>query len=128
MSRHILIALLPITMLMTACQKENPKLAGPIDPQQFPAIRDSYTKANTNARVGLVTAVLPDQRLAAVSNVPLNDFKVGDVITFVDANGKILDNGMVKAIGKNSLHVLYDAPGPGQFAPRVGDLGIRAIQ
>ncbi len=128
MARYILTVLIPVALLVTACQKQNPKLADPVSPAQFPAIRDSYTKANTNVRVGLVTAILSDAHLAAVSKVQLKDFKEGDVITFVDANGMVLDMGMVQSIGKDSINVRYDVPGPTQHEPRVGDLAIRAIQ
>jgi hypothetical protein len=90
-------------------------------------MRDEYRRTDPDARVGLVTAVLAADNLASVSDVPVKDFSVGDIITFVDTNGKTLTMGTVEAISHNTLTVKYSNPGPKGAVPVEGDAAVRAI-
>jgi hypothetical protein len=108
---------------MTASQT----IAPPVTPEQLAQMRDNYRRTDSDARVGLVTAVLPSSSLAAVGSVPAKDFTIGDIITFVDSNGKVLTMGKVEAINQNSLTVRYAAPGPQGRVPVEGDAAVRAI-
>jgi hypothetical protein len=95
---------------------------------QFSQIRDEFLKVNPNARVGLVTAVLPSSNLAAVGDVAVDDFKVGDFITFEDSQLNVLTSGVVESTDKDVLTVHYNNPDAAGRIPSVGDLAVRAIQ
>jgi hypothetical protein len=88
-------------------------------------LRDSYTRSDPNVRVGVVTSVLPEERLASVGDVSLDDFQDGQGLTFIDTNGKTLTYGHIVRITQSSLHVRYNAPGPDGRAPQKGDLAVR---
>jgi hypothetical protein len=102
-------------------------IAPPVSPEQLTQMRDQFRREDREARVGLVTAVLPNANLAAVGSVPVNDFTVGDIITFIDSNGKTLTLGNVEAINRNSITVRYSNPGPHGRVPVRGDAAVRAI-
>jgi hypothetical protein len=125
--------LLIVAVMLVGCKSQAPAPTQPPPPppvtqQQFSQIRDSYQAANPNARVGLVTSVLPSANLAAVGDVPVADFKAGDFITFEDSQLNILTSGVVESTDGNVLTVKYDNPDAGGRIPAVGDLAIRAIR
>jgi hypothetical protein len=109
------------------CMSEPQSLAPPVTPEQLAHLRESYRAQDADARVGQVTAVLPSSRLASVGGVPAADFTIGDIITFLDSNGKILAMGKVEAIAGDSLTVRYDPPGKNGRDPVIGDVAVRAI-
>jgi hypothetical protein len=94
-------------------------------PLSFAAARDQLTRANPNAEVGSVVAVLPESNLAAVGNIPVANFRVGDAITFLDGDLNSLTLGTVVRIQNGNLHVRYDAPPAGHRLPEVGDIAVR---
>ena len=73
-------------------------IAPPVSPQQLAQMRDDFRRTDRDARVGLVAAVLASDNLASVDNVPVKDFTIGDIITFLDSNNKTLTFGKVEAI------------------------------
>jgi hypothetical protein len=119
--------LLSMTGLTGCLTSQSESIAPPVSPEQLTQMRDQFRREDREARVGLVTAVLPTANLAAVGSVPVNDFTVGDIITFIDSNGKTLTLGHVEAINRNSITVRYANPGPHGRAPVRGDAGVRAI-
>jgi len=125
--------LMMITVLLaglstfTGCMSSPESVAPPITAEQLTQLRDTYRRTDREARVGVVTAVLTASNLAAVGSVPVKDFSVGDVITFLDSNGKVLTMGLVEAINKNSLTVHYDNPARHGRVPVEGDVAVRAI-
>ena len=106
---------------------QSQSLAPPVTPEQLAQLRENYRAQDADARVGQVTAVLPSSRLASVGGVPAADFSIGDIITFLDSNGKILAMGKVEAIAGDSLTVRYDPPGKNGRDPVIGDIAVRAI-
>ncbi|MGA2442745.1 MAG: hypothetical protein ABSH08_17460 [Tepidisphaeraceae bacterium] len=122
----IIAALLAVFLGLSGCQSGSESIAPPVTPWQLAQLRESYRK-NPVARVGEVTAVLPSSNLAAVGSVPVGDFTLGDVITFMDSNGKVLVLGTVEAINANSLTVKYQTPDPKSRGPLVGDVAARFI-
>jgi hypothetical protein len=94
-------------------------------PLSLAAARDQLTRANPNAEVGSVVAVLPESNLAAVGDMPVTDFRVGDAVTFLDGNLNSLTLGTVVRIQNGNLHVRYDAPPAGHRLPEVGDIAVR---
>jgi len=123
----IIAALLPVFLGLSGCQSAPEPIAPPVTPEQLAHLQESYRKADPEARVGKVTAVYPSANLAAVQDVPVADFTLGDVITFMDSNGKVLVLGMVETINKDSLTVKYEQPDPQSRAPQAGDVAVRAI-
>jgi hypothetical protein len=120
--------LLLCALLLGGCRSKTP----PANPDPAMAnqdavrsIRQSYQAADPNARVGVVTATLPEASLAEVRDVDPNEFRVGDAITFIDPAEHVLVNGTVVYINPDSLHVKYETPRQSQRPPRQGDLALR---
>jgi hypothetical protein len=90
--------------------------------QDVASIRARYQRMNPDNRVGVVTAVLPQSKLAAIGDLPLQDFAIGDVLTFIDAREQPFNTGVVVNATASALHVKYDAS---RRAPREGDLAVR---
>lgn len=122
-----LIVTVSLPIALAGCLVPEQPVAPPASPAQLAAIRSQYRRTDPQARVGLVTAVLPSAHLASVASVPVKDFTVGDIITFIDSNQKILAMGHVETINPNSLTVRYDPPGKNGRDPASGDLAVRAI-
>jgi hypothetical protein len=112
-------------MLLLGC--ENKAREGtPASPQVVVAIRKEITASNPDALVGVVIAVEPKGRpFAAVSDVPAEQFREGDPMTFIDSNNNQLTHGIVRRIVGNMVHVQWYPPLKDQRAPRVGDLAVR---
>ena len=124
----ITAALLLAMMGLTGClTSQSESIAPPVSPEQLAQMRDQFRRDDREARVGLVTAVLPSANLAAVGSIPVKDFTVGDIITFIDSNGKTLTLGNVEAINRNSITVRYANPARHGRAPVKGDAAVRAI-
>jgi len=134
MSRYFL-AVFAILMLM-GCQS-SPQAAPtvqaappptPLKDWEFSSIKNSYLKASPQLKIGMVTAVLPSEHLAAVGKVNVKDFVVGDVLSFVDSNGTSITLGKIEGIEHNRLEIRYQPPQNGQRDPAPYDLAIRAAQ
>lgn len=126
--RLTMIAVLVFAMTgLSGCLSTSVSIAPPVSPEQLAQMRDDYRRTDRNARVGIVTAVLASANLASVGEVPVKDFTIGDIITFIDSNGKSLTLGHVEAINKNSLTVKYANPSADGRAPVEGDAAVRAI-
>ena len=48
------------------------------------SLRDAFLQRNPNAKFGEVTAVLPQNQLAAVGDLPVDQFRRGDTICVLD--------------------------------------------
>jgi hypothetical protein len=93
----------------------------PPSAQDAAAVRERFMRATPQARVGVVAAVSPETHLAAVGDLPLQDFAIGDVLTFIDAAEKPFNNGTVVNASSQYLHVRYETD---RRAPRVGELAV----
>ena len=131
MSRYAGVACCVIVMLgvglLTACHHDSESKVA-YTPQQLAAIRADFRRNNPNARVGVVSGVAADANLATVGQVNPRDFRVNDVVTFIDADGRILTSGSVTGTSGSDLQVRYARPREGGRIPRVGDLAVRATQ
>jgi len=125
MSRLALLPFIALACLLAACSESSND--APISQERLSVIRSDYQRQNPDARVGLVTAVLPHEHLASVGSVPTKDFAVGDVVSFIDPSGDIIATGQVEAIADNRLQVRYAASTEDRD-PEVGDLAVRAIK
>jgi hypothetical protein len=125
MPRWICVAMLPV--ILAGCLSPDEPPAPPVTAGQLAVIRDQFSRTDPEARVGVVMAVLPSAHLASVGSVPTRDFTIGDVITFIDSNQKLLTMGHVEVVNQKSLTVRYDVPGEHGREPLVGDVAVRAI-
>jgi hypothetical protein len=123
-SRLIVVALLAV---MAGCMTSPLAVAPPVTTAQLAVIRDQYRRTDPEARVGVVTAVLPSAQLASVGSVPTKDFTIGDVISFIDSNQVLLTMGHVETINQNLIIVKYDTPDKAKREPVQGDMAVRAI-
>ena len=89
------------------------------------SIRERYQRINPNNRLGVVVAVHESSNHAAVGDIPLQDFGIGDVLVFLDARERPFNSGEIVNATSSALHVRYD---PQRRAPRVGELAVRLAQ
>lgn len=75
--------------------------------------------------IGRVVAVSAESQLVSVGDVQVQDFKRGDVLTFMGGEDTPLADGEVIAINKDTLHVKYVQASHSPRAPGVGDLAVR---
>ena len=113
-STLILSALLTAASLMVGCAKTPPPETVPTEPimatpEKLSDVRDFFNKARAGTLVGQV--VVTNNNLAAVLEIPVKDVKMGQTVTFVDADKNVVNNGTVVAIVDDSLHVRFDATG-----------------
>jgi hypothetical protein len=112
--------------LLVGCQtREQPRAVepGPAPIQAAESLRATLMRANPDAQVGIVAAALPDAQLVAVREAPVDQFKVGSTVQFVDVDRNPVGMGTVVLIKNDTLHVRYDTEG--SRAPRIGDLALR---
>jgi hypothetical protein len=130
MNKTVFLRLIVVGILsavLAGCLDASLPPAPPVSAVQLAVIRDQYRRTDAEARVGVVTAVLPSAHLASVGSIPARDFSIGDVVTFIDSNQALLTMGHVEAINSNSITVKYDPPDHHGREPLVGDMGVRAI-
>ncbi len=113
---------------LVACQKNTapPPPAVVQPPTPTPATADTISAiraAEPKALIGRVVVVLPTDRLAAIGEVPVQDFKVGDRLSFMGNEG-FLTTGVVLRI-ESTVNVKWDPPGPKGRAPIAGDLCVK---
>lgn len=90
-------------------------------------IRRTYQRINPENRVGVVIATLPDENLAAVGDIAIQDFGIGDLLVFMDTKERPLGSGRVINVTHNALHVRYRKPADGRREVRAGDLAVRIV-
>jgi hypothetical protein len=100
-------------------------IAEPATPETVQSIRQSYQQRDPSTVVGLVIATLPESNLAAVGDVPVGEFKAGDVVTFIDSNQTTIAVGNVVNTTADAVHVRYEPQGDSPRAPREGDLAVK---
>jgi len=116
--------------LVTGCAPKKPPTTAPapvtppIPTYTLDAARERFKRANPNAEIGSVVAVLSEANLAAVADVPTSNFRIGDPITFLDDTLDDLTLGTVIDTEHGRLQVRYDAPPSGHRAPEVGDFAV----
>jgi hypothetical protein len=108
--------------LLVGCaqKREQPRVVAP-EPQPIQAaeqLRQSLTRANPNARVGIVAATVG--RFAAVRDVPAGAVAEDATVQILDANGEVVGYGMVRAVKNDTIHVLYQPDT--RRGPQIGDL------
>jgi hypothetical protein len=116
-------------VLAAGCASNAPKPApnpASISEDTYGTIKSSYLSANPNARVGRVAAVLAGSNRLSVTDVPLADFRKGDVLSVVDGKLNPIANGAVVEIDSDYLYVDFEPASATSRSPQAGDMAIRA--
>src|SRR5579862_6423467 len=124
MSRQVFGLLLLIAWGMAGCATQDQTPAQPIAPDDMLTVRADYMRANPNARVGLVTSVIPSRQQLTVGYTRLGDFSVNDVVTIVDSNHRLITNGLITSIRDEIITVKYQPAAGNAPQPMDGDLAI----
>lgn len=114
-----------LCVVAAGCQHRRP-VVQPLAPEAVQSIRESYLRVDPSTRVGTVIAALPEKGLVAVGQLPVNEFKEGDVLVFVDTSRQVIAAGKVVAKTTDALHVSYDVRGANGREPQVGDLAVHS--
>jgi hypothetical protein len=129
MHRTLLASLVVAGSVLVGCHHAAPPatqpIAMPATAENVQEIREAYQKKDKSTVVGLVIAVLPENNLAAVGDVPVGEFKTGQVVTFIDSNQAIIAVGTVVNTTADAVHVKYVPQGEMSRAPREGDPAVR---
>lgn len=88
-------------------------------------IRAMYQEINPDTRVGYINAGLPGEQLVSVTDVPVEDFRTGDAITFINASQQVIATGRVANVVDDNVHVKYV---PAERDPQVGDLAVKFVR
>ncbi len=113
--------------LVSGCQQKPPP-GPPPEPaptaQNSAALRQNILQRDPMAKVGEVKAVYPERNLAAIGDIDVKEFAVGQVVLIVGGNLNPIANGTIIQIANDEgmLVVKYAVT---KRAPVVGDLGVR---
>ena len=129
MRQHRFLPALLLALSLAGC-RHHKKVEGPVAPRpatedQVTRIRETYQRIYPDSRVGVVTAVRPQDNLVKVSEVDPKDFRINDIVAFMNSNQDPLTTGVVIHLTPDGLHVRYDPPRAGRRAPENGDLAVR---
>jgi hypothetical protein len=88
-------------------------------------VREKYTRAYAESRVGVVVETLRGEPFVAVGEVPSpGDFRESERVTFLDARERLLTTGTVVRVVGEHVHVRFDRAPRGGRAPRRGDIAV----
>lgn len=128
MRSFLVAAILAAGLGLPGCQtKTNPAGGPPATPARLAEIRESYARQKPGTIVGQVTAVLREQNLLAVGDVPADRFARGDVVSILDGNEVTLAVGRVVRVDdkmQDPVHVKYESRADAR-PPMEGDVVIR---
>jgi len=93
---------------------------------EYGAVKSAYLAANPDARVGRVAAVLAAEGRASVEDIPVVDFRAGDVLSIVDGKLNPIANATVEELDADYLYIHFVPLTATSPAPVVGDMVIRA--
>ncbi len=126
MLRRGSVGLLILAGLLSGCQNKSKPTPPPLQPvptqENVESARQQLQRVNPNTEVGTVITVWHD--LAAVTDVDVSKFNVGDPVSFLDGNLNDLTMGHVIKVVGTVLQVQFDPPGAGHREPMKGDLAI----
>jgi len=97
--------------------------ASAADAQTVQSIRDKYFRAYPESQVGVIIAMLKDEPLAAVGDLPSTaNLRENLIVTFLDRDERVLTTGTIVRVLQDSVHVRYDPPPRSGRTPRRGDI------
>lgn len=124
------LASLPLTLALSVligagCHQTSGTVGGaPATPERLEAIRAAYAAQRPGTVVGPIIAVLPEQSLAAVGDVPVDRFADGDLLSIIDSSENTLAVARVVRRLPDSVHVKYESSANAR-PPMEGDIAVR---
>lgn len=118
MLRQAAVALLLAGLTVAGCRSRQ-ETTVPTDD-----LKQSFTRINPNVQVGTVAAILPEQHLLAINDLPVDQFEVGETLVFMNEDQQIIAAGHVVRKTETSLHIDY-SPNEKGIEPKVGDIAVR---
>jgi hypothetical protein len=110
-----------------AAPSGEPVLPPPATVEMVQELRDRLQQVDPNARVGLVTYVGAEQKLATVGQTQINRYREGDIITFLDSAQVEVARGRVVRVGEASVVVQYEPHGPSARDLIEGDIAVAIL-
>jgi hypothetical protein len=128
-SGTLLVALIVPLVAVAGCQRKRMPTStdAELPPRQvdYPEAKARLQKLDPGANVGRVIAVLPDERMASIGEINVQEFQRGQTIQIIGADDQPVASGVVLNIVNDTLHVRYNPVGEGGRRPYVGDIAIR---
>ena len=123
-ARLITLTLITATAVAGGCVSKPVPVPEPASPSasQVESIRLSYISAFPNARVGVVSSVLPDEPYALVTQIDTKDLKAGEIVSFIDSSESIVAHGEIIKVEADSLAIKFVAV---TRTPRTGDVAVK---
>lgn len=115
--RHVVLAAAVASLFIAGCRTK----PAPASAEQT---REVFAQRVPNMQVGVVSAVLAEKGLLAISQVDVSKYFVGDTFVLMAPDQKIIGAGHVVAKTETSLHLSYDVKADSR-APQVGDLAVK---
>jgi hypothetical protein len=121
-----------VAALAGGCQpKPPPPPPPPVEPTPTPqmaaSLRQEILNTDPLAKIGEVTAVMPQDNLLAIEGMNISDIREGDAMQVIGGEMHTLAEGVIYRIDReHNIVVLkyHDVPGA-RRAPEQGDLGVR---
>jgi hypothetical protein len=118
-------ASLCLVAVLAGCHSRTQNVGGaPATPARLEELRAAYTMQRPGTVVGAVIAVLPEQSLLAVGDVPVDRFAEGDMVSIIDSKENTLAIAQVVRRLPDSVHVRYQSRENAR-APLEGDIVVR---
>ena len=116
--------------ILVGCQSNAPReqqapVAPPATPDTLAGVRLMFHATHPNAMIGMVLSVRTEDKLAAVGDLPLDKFRNGQAVVFIDSNANPIADGTVVNITGGVLVASYSITQSNQRAPQAGDLMVR---
>jgi hypothetical protein len=124
MQSKFVIVLVLASVTLIGCQAQTAQDEVVVT-QDAATVRAAIQTAQPDALVGVVSEVLTDERFAAVRDIPVDQFGMGQILSVINTDQQLVTHGQVVRIVGDALHIQYDAPPAGGRAPQVGDLAVR---
>ncbi|MDB5357331.1 MAG: hypothetical protein JWN24_3784 [Phycisphaerales bacterium] len=116
--------------MLAGCQPEKP--APPANSQRVPTANYSVEEARTFLQredprtvVGRVAEVMPDRNLAAIRDLPPNDFAVSDTLSIVASRSDLQQVALATVVDITSDGIVVVHYTDGTRVPHRGDLAVR---
>jgi hypothetical protein len=123
------LLLLAAVVLLGGCRRKSMPTTTeaelPPQPVNYPEARARLQQKDPGAQMGRVIAVLPDERMASIGEINVQEFQRGQAIQILGAEDQPVATAVVLSIVNDTLHVRYTPVGQGGRQPYVGDLAIR---
>lgn len=128
----VLAAGLIMATVLTGCAQKQKEMPAPPPPPELTqdtlnSIKADFEKIDPSVRVGAVTGVRPDPKLAAVEKISLDGLRQGISVSLVGIiNGQqtTLANGLILSVDNNVVIVKYTPASGAVRAPAKDDLAV----